>query len=103
MNIDWMPYLPEFKTIAVAIGVALILWLIARLATRTHPERAASWDAVGLQVAALDAAMPLGDVEVEQASEYLYERGIVAYPYTTEIPVEVLGAKYRWARAAGLL
>ena len=45
----------------------------------------------------------VGDVEVEQACEYLYERGIVAYPYTTEIPVEVLGAKYRWARAAGLL
>jgi acyl-CoA synthetase (NDP forming) len=45
----------------------------------------------------------VGDVEVEQASEYLYERGIVAYPYTTEIPVDVLGAKYRWARAAGLL
>jgi acyl-CoA synthetase (NDP forming) len=45
----------------------------------------------------------VGDVEVEQASEYLYDRGIVAYPYTTEIPVEVLGAKYRWARNAGLL
>ncbi len=45
----------------------------------------------------------VGDVEVEQACEYLYERGIVAYPYTTEIPVEVLGAKYKWARAAGLL
>jgi acyl-CoA synthetase (NDP forming) len=45
----------------------------------------------------------VGDVEVEQASEYLYERGIVAYPYTTETPVEVLGAKYRWARGAGLL
>ena len=45
----------------------------------------------------------VGDVEVEQASEYLYERGIVAYPYTTEVPVEVLGAKYRWARNAGLL
>jgi acetyl coenzyme A synthetase (ADP forming)-like protein len=45
----------------------------------------------------------VGDVEVEQASEYLYERGVVAYPYSTEIPVEVLGAKYRWARAAGLL
>jgi acetyl coenzyme A synthetase (ADP forming)-like protein len=45
----------------------------------------------------------VGDVEVEQASEYLYERGIVAYPYSTEVPVEVLGAKYRWARAAGLL
>lgn len=45
----------------------------------------------------------VGDVEVEQASEYLYERGIVACPYTTELPVAVLGAKYRWARAAGLL
>lgn len=45
----------------------------------------------------------VGDVEVEQASEYLYERGVVAYPYTTETPVEVLGAKYKWARAAGLL
>jgi acyl-CoA synthetase (NDP forming) len=45
----------------------------------------------------------VGDVEVEEASEYLYERGVVAYPYTTETPVEVLGAKYRWARGAGLL
>ncbi|WP_405943641.1 acetate--CoA ligase family protein [Streptomyces sp. NBC_00932] len=44
-----------------------------------------------------------GDVEVEEACQYLYERGVVAYPYTTEKPVEVLGAKYRWARAAGLL
>ena len=45
----------------------------------------------------------VGDTEVEEASEYLYERGVVAYPYTTEVPVEVLGAKYRWARGAGLL
>ena len=45
----------------------------------------------------------VGDTEVEEASEYLYERGIVAYPYTTETPVEVLGAKYRWARNAGLV
>jgi acetyl coenzyme A synthetase (ADP forming)-like protein len=45
----------------------------------------------------------VGDVQVEEASEYLYERGIVAYPYTTELPVAVLGAKYRWTRAAGLL
>ncbi len=45
----------------------------------------------------------VGDVEVEQASEYLYERGVVTYPYTTELPVAVLGAKYQWARAAGLL
>ena len=45
----------------------------------------------------------VGDTEVEEASEYLYQRGVVAYPYTTEVPVEVLGAKYRWARNAGLL
>ncbi|MEU9100158.1 acetate--CoA ligase family protein [Streptomyces sp. NPDC048361] len=44
-----------------------------------------------------------GDTEVEQACAYLFERGVVAYPYTTEKPVAVLGAKYRWARAAGLL
>jgi acyl-CoA synthetase (NDP forming) len=44
-----------------------------------------------------------GDTEVEQAAEYLFERGVPAYPYTTEKPVAVLGAKYRWARAAGLL
>jgi acyl-CoA synthetase (NDP forming) len=44
-----------------------------------------------------------GDVEVEQASEYLFDHGIPAYPYTTEVPVEVLAAKYRWARMAGLL
>ena len=45
----------------------------------------------------------VGDVQVEEASEYLYERGIVACPYTTELPVAVLGAKYQWARGAGLL
>jgi len=44
-----------------------------------------------------------GDVEVEQASEYLFEHGIPAFPYTTELPVEVLAAKYRWARIAGLI
>jgi acetyl coenzyme A synthetase (ADP forming)-like protein len=44
-----------------------------------------------------------GDTEVEQAAEYLFDHRIVAYPYTTERPVAVLGAKYRWARAAGLL
>jgi acetyl coenzyme A synthetase (ADP forming)-like protein len=45
----------------------------------------------------------VGDTQVEEASEYLYDRDIVAYPYTTELPVNVLGAKYRWARSAGLL
>ncbi|GAA1600078.1 acetate--CoA ligase family protein [Kribbella sancticallisti] len=44
-----------------------------------------------------------GDVEVEEASQYLFEHGVVAYPYTTETPVQVLGAKYRWARNAGSL
>jgi acetyl coenzyme A synthetase (ADP forming)-like protein len=44
-----------------------------------------------------------GDVEVEEASQYLYDHGIPAYAYSTELPVEVLGAKYKWARGAGLL
>ena len=44
-----------------------------------------------------------GDVQVEEAAEYLYAHGIPAYAYSTEIPVAVLGAKYRWARGAGLL
>ena len=44
-----------------------------------------------------------GDVEVEEAAQYLYEHGIPAYAYSTEIPVAVLGAKYQWARGAGLL
>jgi len=45
----------------------------------------------------------VGDVEVEQACDYLFERGIPAFPYSTEQPLLVLGAKYRWARAAGLV
>ncbi len=44
-----------------------------------------------------------GDVQVEEASEYLFDHGIPAYPYTTEMPVAVLGAKYKWARGAGLI
>jgi acyl-CoA synthetase (NDP forming) len=44
-----------------------------------------------------------GDVEVEEAAEYLFQHGIPAYPYTTEMPVAVLAAKYKWARGAGLL
>ena len=49
------------------------------------------------------AASLVGDVEIEAACDYLMERDILAYPYTAEKPVAVLGAKYRWARAAGLL
>jgi acyl-CoA synthetase (NDP forming) len=45
----------------------------------------------------------VGDVQVEDACRHLMEHNILAYPYTTEKPVAVLGAKYRWARAAGLL
>jgi acetyl coenzyme A synthetase (ADP forming)-like protein len=44
-----------------------------------------------------------GDVEVEEAAEFLFDHGIPAYPYTTETPVMVLGAKYKWARGAGLV
>jgi acetyl coenzyme A synthetase (ADP forming)-like protein len=44
-----------------------------------------------------------GDVEVEEAAEYLYDHGIPAYPYNTETMVAALGAKYRWARGAGLI
>jgi acetyl coenzyme A synthetase (ADP forming)-like protein len=44
-----------------------------------------------------------GDVEVEEAAEFLYEHGIPSYAYSTEIPVTVLGAKYKWARGAGLI
>ena len=44
-----------------------------------------------------------GDVEVEEAAEHLYQHGVPAYAYSTELPVEVLGAKYKWARGAGLL
>ena len=43
----------------------------------------------------------VGDVEVEEACAYLFDRQIPAYPYTTEKPVAILGAKYRWARNNG--
>ena len=38
-----------------------------------------------------------------EASEYLFAHGIPAYPYSTEIPVDVLSASYQWARGAGLI
>ena len=44
-----------------------------------------------------------GDVQVEEACRLLFKHRIIAYPYTTEKPVAVLAAKYRWARAAGRL
>src|SRR5204862_393664 len=44
-----------------------------------------------------------GDVQVEEAAEHLFAHGIPAYPYTTETPVAVLAAKYKWARGAGLI
>ncbi|MQA10991.1 MAG: CoA-binding protein [Pseudonocardiaceae bacterium] len=44
-----------------------------------------------------------GDTEVEKASDYLFDHRIIAHPYTTERPVAALGAKYRWARSAGLI
>jgi len=41
----------------------------------------------------------VGDTEIEDACRYLLDRDILAYPYTAEKPVAVLGAKYRWARS----
>ena len=32
-----------------------------------------------------------------------FAHGIPAYPYSTEMPVMVLGAKYKWVRGAGLI
>ncbi len=45
----------------------------------------------------------VGDVGVEVAARHLQDHRILAYPYETEKPVAGLGAKYRWARFAGLL
>jgi acyl-CoA synthetase (NDP forming) len=44
-----------------------------------------------------------GDVEVEEAAQYLYENGIPAYATRPRSRSEILGAKYQWARARGLL
>ena len=44
-----------------------------------------------------------GDAGVEEAAEYLYADGIPAYAYSTELPVQVLGARYKRAHGAGLL
>ncbi len=73
-----------------------------------QPERAQlprqSPLAGGVHPAARIAVASLaGDVEVEEAAEYLFAHGIPAYPYSTEMPVMVLGAKYKWARGAGLI
>ena len=40
----------------------------------------------------------VGDIEVEEACEFLNNHQILAYPYTAEKPVAVLGAMYRWVR-----
>jgi acetyl coenzyme A synthetase (ADP forming)-like protein len=45
----------------------------------------------------------VGDVAVEVAARHLQDHRILAYPYETEKPVAGLGAKYHWARSAGLL
>jgi acetyl coenzyme A synthetase (ADP forming)-like protein len=45
----------------------------------------------------------VGDVAVEVAARHLQDHRILAHPYETEKPVAGLGAKYRWARNAGLL
>ena len=44
----------------------------------------------------------VGDVDVEEACEFLNGQRILAYPYTAEKPVAVLGVKYRWLRQSCL-
>jgi hypothetical protein len=44
-----------------------------------------------------------GDVEVEEAVEFLYQHRIPACAESTGSPVTVLGAKYRSVRAARLV
>jgi len=46
-------------------------------------------------------AVLAGDVEVEEAARYLEERGVPAFPYSSERGVAALGALYKWARRAG--
>src|SRR2546428_7622001 len=42
-----------------------------------------------------------GDVEVEEAAEYLFDHGIPAYPHSTEMPVAVLAATNNRGRRPG--
>jgi acyl-CoA synthetase (NDP forming) len=42
-----------------------------------------------------------GDIEVERAASLLEAQGIPAFAYSSEKPVIVLSALYRWARMAG--
>src|SRR6202795_4785410 len=44
-----------------------------------------------------------GAIEVKEPPAYSSQSAFLSYAYSTEIPVAVLGAKYKWARGAGLL
>ena len=44
-----------------------------------------------------------GDVQVEEAAEYLYANGIPAYAYSTEIPVAVLGREVQVGARGGVV
>jgi hypothetical protein len=85
------------------VGVARV-WSV----TRKSPNRASRARAIkngragGRNGAAASRKIDLAG-EVEEAAEYRYQNGIPAYACSTELPVEVLGAKYKWARGAGLI
>jgi acyl-CoA synthetase (NDP forming) len=64
----------------------------------TVPEARGVCDAYGINIPKEGLAR-----SEEEAAEYLYQHGIPAYAYSTGIPVAVLGAKYKWARGAGLI
>ena len=68
-------------------------------ANEVEVQRLAATGWIALKEGKSDDALRL----MRAAAQYLYEHGIPAYAYSTEIPVAVLGAKYQWARGAGLL
>ena len=68
----------------------------------TTGPNSSSWN-IGIGLLATARGQGYGTRAQRLLAEYLFAHGIPAYPYSTEIPVAVLGAKYKWARGAGLI
>ena len=94
-GIAYLPTLPRITLLIV--GGGHVGQAVAKLAAEVVEEMRAK----GIDKPVV--ASLAGDVQVEEAAEYLFDHGIPAYPYSTEMPVAVLGAKYQWARGAGLI
>jgi len=79
---------PEARALCEAYGITVPKEGVATSAA----DAATLATSIGYPVVKPVVASLAGDLEVEEASEYLYQHGIPAYPYSTEIPVAVLGA-----------